>query len=75
MRKFTLELYAAKISIITKNALNESCLELNFLQKSQWVHMYVSPKSGNKGLQRILFFKRSKMRKFTFRLKAAKSTD
>ncbi len=46
MRKFILELYVAKIILITKNTLNKSCSELNFLQKSWWAHMSISPRSG-----------------------------
>ncbi len=35
-----------KILIISKNASNNNYSELNFLQKTQWMHMSISPKSG-----------------------------
>ncbi len=46
-----------KLPIITKTASNKSCSELNFLQKSQAVHMSVSPMSGARRLQRLPYFK------------------
>ncbi len=32
-----------KISIIWKKTSSKSCLEINSLQKSQWVHMSIPP--------------------------------
>ncbi len=31
-----------KVPIVLKNALKENCIKLNFLQKTQWVHVFVS---------------------------------
>ncbi len=44
--RFTLGLNAAKITNYKKNCLNKSCWELNFVQKSQWTHFSISPRSG-----------------------------
>ncbi len=43
------------IWIISKKGSNKSCSELNFLQKTLWTHISVSPRSGAKGLQRFPF--------------------
>ncbi len=44
LSRFTLELNAAKITDYNKkDASNKSCSELNFLQKSQWARMSISP--------------------------------
>ncbi len=43
-----------KIRVIDKNALNKSCWALKSIQKSQWAHMFMYPKSRAKGLQRVL---------------------
>ncbi len=40
------------IQILSKDALNKSCSELNFLQKAQWTHI-MSPRSGASGIQRL----------------------
>ncbi len=53
MRKFTLQLKAAKLPIITKNTSNKSCSQLNFLQKSQQAQMSISPRSGTRERQRF----------------------
>ncbi len=42
-----------KILIILKIALNESCVELNFLRKTQWKYVSIYSRSGDKGLQRL----------------------
>ncbi len=42
-----------KLPIIIKNTSNKICPELNFLQKSQKVHMYISLRSIEKGLVTI----------------------
>ncbi len=39
-----------KIRITSKNALNKSCSQLNFVQESQWACMYISPRSGARSL-------------------------
>ncbi len=46
-----------KITIIWKKAWSESCRKFNFLQKTQWEHMSVSPHSGARELQRLLRLK------------------
>ncbi len=38
-----------KVQIILKNTSNKNCSELNFLQKTQWTHISISPRSGGKG--------------------------
>ncbi len=48
--RFTLGLNAAKIPIISKNASNKHCSELNFLRKTQWTHFSIYPKSRAMGL-------------------------
>ncbi len=45
------------LQIIFKKTSNKNCLELNFLQKTQWVHMSISSSSGARGLERLPFFK------------------
>ncbi len=42
-----------KIPIISKNVLNKNCLELNFLQKTQRLHMSISLRSGGRGTPNI----------------------
>ncbi len=39
------------LPIIWNNCLNKSCWGLNFIQKSQWMHKSISPKSGARGLE------------------------
>ncbi len=48
---------ARKIMIYLKNALNKSCSEFNFLQKTQWTNVSISLYSGARGLQRLPFLK------------------
>ncbi len=38
-----------KICFISENALNKSCWALDFVQKCQWTHMFISPRSGARG--------------------------
>ncbi len=68
-----------QLPILLKNASNKSCWALNFVQKSKWVHMSISPKRGVKDLQRLISFKCYKVLKwesrFTLGLNAAKNTD
>ncbi len=47
---------AAKILIISKNGLNESCAKLNFLQKTQWKHNSIYSWNGTRGLQKCAVF-------------------
>ncbi len=44
-----------KISVITKNLSNKNCSELNFLQKTHWTHISISPRSGARRLQNFHF--------------------
>ncbi len=46
-----------KISIITKNPSNKNCSELNILQQTQRMHIFISTKNGASGLQQLLFLK------------------
>ncbi len=46
-----------KIPIISKNASNKNCSELNFLQKTQWKHISIFLGIGPRGLQRLPFLK------------------
>ncbi len=46
-----------KIRIISKNSLNKSSRVLNFVQKSQWAHMFISHRSGARRLERLICFK------------------
>ncbi len=58
MKKFTLELYALqKTLIISKNASNKCCTELNLLQKTLWAHISIYPWNGARGLQKFQFLK------------------
>ncbi len=43
-----------KESTKTKNCSNKSCWELNFVQKTHWVHMAISPRSGAIWLERLI---------------------
>ncbi len=38
-----------KIPMISKHALNKNCSELNFVQKTQWTHISIFPRSGARG--------------------------
>ncbi len=46
-----------KISLISKNVSNKSSLEFNFLQKTQWVLISISLRSGTKGLEKLICLK------------------
>ncbi len=46
-----------KSTIPSKNASIKSCLQLNFIQKSQWAHMSISLRSRATGFQRLSFSK------------------
>ncbi len=60
-----------KVSIILTNALNKNCIELNFLQKTQRAHVFISSSSRAKGHQIFVNFEIL----LTLGLNAAKSTD
>ncbi len=47
--RFTLGLNAAEITDYMKKSFSKSCSELNFLQRSQWAHMCISPRGGARG--------------------------
>ncbi len=68
-----------KIQIIWKKVSSKSCLELNSLQKSQLARMYISPQSGDKGLERLIWLKYYNEQKrqiiFTLGLNAVKNTN
>ncbi len=38
-----------KLPIISKNTSNKSCWILNFLRKTQWMHVSICPRSGGRG--------------------------
>ncbi len=67
-----------KIRIIRKNMLNKSYSALNCLQKIQWAHMSVSPRSEGRGLQRLSSLKyynvQNRESRFTLGLDAGKKT-
>ncbi len=46
-----------KIPILWKKSSSKSFLELNFLQKSHQVHMSISPQSGDRRLERLIWLK------------------
>ncbi len=77
--RLTLGLDAAKINDYIKNGLSKSGWELNFLQKTQWAHMYIFPRNGAKELQGFICFKcyivpKGKSR-LTLGLNTAENTD
>ncbi len=47
-----------KILIISKNPPNESCAELNVLQKTQQENISIYTRSGARGLQRFFIFEK-----------------
>ncbi len=67
-----------KVRIISKNASNKSCLELNFVQKTLQVHMFISHRSGARSLQRLIclkYYSVLKWERFTLEFNTAKITD
>ncbi len=68
-----------KIPIILKIASNKNCSKLNFLKKPQWMHIFISPRSGARGLQTLPCLKYYNVlqweSKFTLWLNGAKNTD
>ncbi len=58
LNRFTLGFNAAKnMHYIKKKNSNKCCSELNFVQRSLWVHMSISPTSGGSDLQRSVCLK------------------
>ncbi len=45
-----------KAPIVLKNALNKNCIKLNFQQKTQLPHVFISHWSGARGQQRFVIF-------------------
>ncbi len=77
--RFILGLNTAKNTVISKTASNKSYWELNFLQKTQWAHVSISPRSGARGLQRLSCFKYNNVLKrksgFALGFNAAENTS
>ncbi len=48
---------AAENIAFMKITSNESCPKLNSLQKTQWTHISVYPRSGDRGIKHLPFFK------------------
>ncbi len=46
-----------RIRITSRKASNKNCLELNFVQKSQWDHMSVSHRGGTRGFSIFVHYK------------------
>ncbi len=47
-----------KVPIVLPNASNKNCIKLNFLQTTQWTHVFISSRSGARGHQRFVNFER-----------------
>ncbi len=60
-------LNAAKNTRSIEKASNKSCSESNFVQKSQWAHMSISPTSGAERLQRSVWLKSYNVQKWEIR--------
>ncbi len=78
--RLTLGLNATEITDYRRKASSKSYSELNFVQKSQWVHAFISPKSGDRGLQTLPCFEFYSLRKWessrsTLGFNIAKITD
>ncbi len=56
--RFTSGLNAADITAYIKNMSNESCLELNFIWKSQRMRIAISPRSAARWPQRFAIFEK-----------------
>ncbi len=58
------------ICITLKSDSNKSCSALNWVQKSQWAHMSISPRSGAWGLKTLIWLKNynAQKRQITFTL-------
>ncbi len=67
-----------KIRITRRKGLNESCSNLNFIQKSLRAHMSTNPRSGARRLERLIWLKYNIVQKwqitFNLGLNAAKNT-
>ncbi len=55
--RFTLGLNTTKNTDYIKNPSNKSCLELNFPEKTQWMHMSVSAQELSEGAPKIVMYK------------------
>ncbi len=66
-----------KIRMMSKISSNKSCSELNFIQKSQWAHIFL--KREARGLERLIRLKYYNKEKwqitFTLWLNTAKNID
>ncbi len=64
---------------LMKKVSNKSCLELNYVPKSPQAYMSISPRSGARELERLIWLKYSFVLKqqntFTLGLNAAKNTN
>ncbi len=67
-----------KIPNVLKNASKENCIKLNFLQKTLWVHVFISSMGGARGHQKFavveIMHRYGKVSSL-WRLNAAESTD
>ncbi len=63
-----------KLPTISKNASNKNCWELNFLQKTQQVHMSIFPRSRARGVGRLPYFKYYNVLKWESRFTIGVST-
>ncbi len=72
------DLTLPKLLIKSKNASNKSCPSFSFLQKTQRVHLFISSRSGARGLERLSCFKYNILKwdgAFTLGINTAKITD
>ncbi len=77
--RFTLWLNAIKNTQDLKNVSSKSCCKLNFVQKSQWVHMFIFPRSGARRGSKQCHFRNIEMYKkrqsrLTLKLRLVKNT-
>ncbi len=78
--RLILGLNAAENTNYMKKVSSNSCLELNFLRRSHWAHMYISPTQvGAWGLKRLACLKYYNVWKcenrLTLELSAGENTD
>ncbi len=68
-----------KIPILWRKGSSKSFLELNSLQKSHWTHISISPQSGARWLDRLIWLKYYNVQKrqiiFTSEMNVVKNTD
>ncbi len=65
--RFNLGLDAAKNTHYVWKCFKKSCWTLNSIQKSQWVHLFISRRNGVRGLQRLLSLKYYNVQKWESR--------